>query len=291
MFLSVKSFFKENLKEIFVILLFFVTILIYFQVFSLNEQKLKIVFMDIGQGDSVLIKSPTGNKVIVDGGPKNSLSKALSRNLYFWDREIDIIIVTNPDRDHFEGFIQLVDSYKVGLFIKPEVKALENPAYSELLNKIEQKGVKTITAVSGQKIDIGGGATMEIIFPDRVGLEDLTHNDGSIVSILSYKDQKVLLTGDSTEAIEKYLVLNYGSKIKADILKVAHHGSKTSSSDIFLKTVSPKWAIISAGVKNQFGHPHKEVLDRLTENSIEILGTYKLGDIVFENKGYGFYRK
>lgn len=291
MFKSIKSFFLENLKEVIVVLLILLTILIYFQVFSIDQSKLQVIFMDIGQGDSILIKSPSGNKVLVDGGPKNNLSKALSRNLYFWQRDIDILIVTNPDRDHFEGFIPLIDSYKIGLFIKPEVTALENPAYKDLTDKIKNKGIKTITALSGQKINIGGGAFIEIIFPDRVGIESISHNQGSIVSMLSYKDQKVLLTGDSTENIEKYLVLNYGQRLKADILKVAHHGSKTSSSDVFIKTVDPKWAVISAGKDNQFGHPHKEVLDRFKENNIEVLGTYDIGDIVFENSGGGFYRK
>lgn len=280
-----KASFKDYIKIFFLVFLTISLIFIYSNVFSLHNGKLRVVFMDIGQGDSILIKSPSGNKIIVDGGPGSNILNSLSKNLSFWDRDIDMIVVTNPDKDHFEGFIPVLDSYKVALFLKPETEANDNVIYRELLSVVSDKKVDTIVASSGQKIDIGGGAFIEIIFPDRKGLKDLSHNDGSLVFRLVYGKTSILFTGDSTEKIEKFLLENYPNKLKSDILKVAHHGSKTSSSKNFIKEVSPKWAVISAGKMNSFGHPHKEVLDTLSSLNIDILGTYDKGDILFESNG------
>jgi competence protein ComEC len=176
----------------------------------------------------------------------------------------------------------------VPLIILPPVIADSNPVFVELLKKAENKGLQKITAIKGQRIDIGGGAYIDILFPDR-DLKYVSENEGSIIAKLVYKNTSVLLTGDTTSNIEKYL-LNYGFDVDSDILKVAHHGSKTSSAEEFIKAVSPDVAVISAGQNNSYGHPHKEVLDIFEKSKVPVLGTYNEGSIMFESDGERFWR-
>jgi competence protein ComEC len=284
MFLKIKLFLKEYFTLIFSIFLILITFFIFSFIVSFNN-KLKVVFLDIGQGDSIFIKSPVGNKVLIDGGPGDNLVKRLPKYMSLFDRDIDMIFITNPDKDHFEGFIPLLENYNVPVFITSGVSAPNNPVYQEFIRISKKNGLKELQVLNGQIIDIGGGAYLEVIFPDREGLSDLSHNDGSLVLRLVYGKTSILFTGDSTEKIEKYLIENYPQNLKADILKVGHHGSKTSTSDPFVSIVSPLWAVISVGKINPFGHPHKEVLDILKKYNVEILGTYDRGDIVFESDG------
>jgi competence protein ComEC len=290
MFYKINLFIKKYFKIIFVIFLSILVFFVWSTAFYLKNQNLVVSFLDIGQGDSIFIKSPTGNKIIFDGGPGDLILRQLPKKMTFFDRSIDMIVVTNPDKDHFEGFIPLLDSYEVSAFLDPGVLASSNPIYRELIKKVDEKKIAKIKAVRGQKIDIGGGAYIEIIFPDRENILGVSHNDGSIVARLIYGKTSVLLTGDSTANIEKYLLENYPESLNADILKVAHHGSRTSTSDDFVKVVSPKVAIISAGKDNSYGHPHKETLDTLEKNKVPILGTYSEGTITFESDGESIWR-
>lgn len=291
MFFKIKLFFKEYLVFIIAFILIIFTFVLVSEAISVSNSNLKVVFLDIGQGDSIFIKSPSGNKFIIDGGPNDTLTRRIPRYMSMFDRDIDMIFVTNPDKDHFEGFISLIQSYNVPVMITSSVSAIDNSVYKELLNVAKENNVKEINAVASQVLNIGGGAYMEVIFPDREGISDLNHNDGSLVLRLVYRKTSILFTGDSTEKIEKYLINNYPQKLKADILKVGHHGSKTSTSESFVKVVSPTWAVISAGKGNSFGHPHKEVLDVLNKYKVKILGTYDNGSIVFESDGKNLIRK
>lgn len=282
---------KENLNDLkekylkFLVLIFLLilTIFLWANVIWFSNKNLKIAFMDIGQGDAIFIKSPDGNKIIVDGGPGESLMKILPKQLSFFDKDIDMIVITNPDKDHFEGFIPLLQRYYVPVVLTSGIRPLDNQVYLQFLKLAEDKKVKEVVANKGQIISIGGGAFMEVIFPDR-DVSALSHNDGSVVIKLIYKDISILLTGDTTEKMEKYFTA-YNFDLKSDVLKVAHHGSKTSTSEDFLKKVSPKIAIISAGIGNSYGHPHKEVLDRLENAKIKVFGTYEFGSIALESDG------
>lgn len=266
-----------------------VGIVLYFA-YKSHEGTLKVVFLDIGQGDAIFIESPTGNQVIIDGGPGSTLVSQVSKQMSFFDRHIDMILVTNPDKDHFEGFIPLLSRYTVETLVEPGVSADENSVYQEFHRLIAEKSIPIIHTRVGQKILLGGGVHIDILFPDR-DVEDVPHNDGSLVARLVYANTSILLTGDTTKNIENYLLDKYPQFLRADILKVAHHGSKTSTIDEFVKAVDPSFAIISAGKGNSYGHPHQETLDTLSNNGVETLVTMDEGAIIFESDGETWVRK
>lgn len=248
---------------------------------------LKFIVLDIGQGDALYIESPTGKQVLVDGGPNNNLAKALPRVMSQYDKHIDLMVVTNPDFDHYGGFISLLDKYKVDAVLEP---GTFNPyqAYTVLQNKITEKQIPKMLARKGQVIDLGGGARLEVLFPDR-DVSKLSSNDGSIVMKLVYGDTSVMLQGDSTAKIEQYLRGSVSSTtLQSTILKAGHHGSRTSSTIGYVKAVAPKWNVISSGKNNDYGHPHKETLATMSELGIPTFDTCNNGDLVFISDGKTF---
>ncbi len=258
----------------------------------LNPKKegiLTFAVLDVGQGDALYIESPNGNQVIVDGGPGNNLLKALPKVIPFYDRDIDMIVVTNPDSDHYEGFIKFLDKYKVDSILEPGTTNAY-PAYAVFEKKIEQKNIKKTIAIRGQNIDLGGGAYLQVLFPDR-NVSQVSPNTGSIVMKLVYGDTSVLLQGDSISNIEQYLLELDGEYLKSDILKAGHHGSKTSSVLEYVEKVAPKWTVISSGENNSYGHPHKETLQTTDSLKIPTFDTCNNGTLIFESDGKNFILK
>lgn len=243
--------------------------------------------LDIGQGDALYIESPTGVQVVVDGGPNKNLMRVLGSVVPWYDRQIDLLVVTNPDTDHYEGFIPLLDKYKVDAVLEPGTTN-KYPAYKFLEDKLLEKQIPKFLARTGQKIDLGGGAYLEVLFPDR-DVSGLSSNDGSIVMKLVYGDTSVMLQGDSTAKIEEYLRSAVSSTtLRADILKAGHHGSRTSSMIGYVKEVSPKWTVISSGKNNDYGHPHKETIETMDELKIPTYDTCNNGNLVFISDGKTF---
>ncbi len=277
-----------KLAVLFILLLSVITT--FYFAFKSYERPLKVVFLDIGQGDAIFIESPTGNQIIIDGGPGSALVSQVSKQMSVFDRSIDMIVVTNPDKDHFEGFIPLLSRYTVGALVEPGVSADENSIYQELHRLVAEKSIPIIHTRVGQKILLGGGVHIDILFPDR-DIEDVGHNDGSLVARLVYANTSVLLTGDTTKNIENYLLTKYPQFLHADILKVAHHGSETSTTDAFVKAVDPDIAVISAGKGNSYGHPRQATLDTLSNNGVDTLVTMNEGAITFESDGEKWERK
>ncbi len=248
---------------------------------------LTVAFLDIGQGDAVFIEAPNGNQVLIDGGPGKSVLRELSKVMPFYDRSIDVMIASHPDADHIGGLNDVLGRYKIDLFMEPGVEG-DTTIYKELSSRIERLKIEKLEARRGMVVDLGEGAQLEIIFPvtDPSGMET---NTASIVARLVYGESEFLLTGDSPSNIEEYLVSLECPRcpltLEADVLKAGHHGSKTSTSDIFVQAVSPDFAIISAGKDNRYGHPHPEVIDTLTKHKTKILRTDEQGRIVFESDG------
>lgn len=274
-------------------LLFLIILSVVIWYIALTEQKngtLKFAVLDIGQGDALYIESPTGVQVIVDGGPNKTLMKEISAVVPWYDRHIDMIVVTNPDRDHYEGFIPLLDKYSIDVVLEPGTTN-PNEAYKILEDKIKEKNIPKILAKKGQRVELGGGAYIDIIFPDR-DVSGLTPNDGSIVMKLVYGDTSVMLQGDSTAKIEEYLRNSVGSTtLRSTILKVGHHGSRTSSTVGYVKAVSPEIAIASSGKENDYRHPHQEVIDTFKKLNIPLYDTCNNGRIVLESDGKNFVLK
>lgn len=273
---------KNRLLYIFFFLLFLNLIIFYFYLsFSQNKNTLTFAVLDVGQGDAILIKTPSGRDVLVDAGPKDTILSALPKVMSLFDHTIDILIITNPDEDHIGGFDNVLDVYDVGLVIEP---GTYNPSatYRNLKEKITEKKVKNILARAGTKIDLGDQVFLEILFPDR-NVSSWEANDGSVIAKLTYGENTFLLTGDATAKTEKIILEKYNKEyLDVDILKVGHHGSQTSTIDSFARALTPDYALISNGKNNKYGHPHKAVLDTLAQVKAQILRTDLFGTIIFE---------
>ena len=268
--------------------LFIVNFCIWYAVNDESRTGLSISFLNVGQGDSIFIDAPSGNQVLVDGGPDRTVSREISKALPFYDRRIDLFVVSNTDKDHLAGLVDIMKKYRVGAVLEPGT--FSNTAiYSEFEETIKESGIKKFIVHRGTVVDLGGGATIEVLFPDR-DASGMKTNDGSLVVRLKYGKTSVMLTGDMPSTVENYLV-SLGGDLKSDILKVGHHGSRTSTSETFLGYVSPKFAVISSGKNNSYGHPHKEVLDRLNQFAVNFFNTAEVGQISFFSDGEKFVKK
>jgi competence protein ComEC len=253
---------------------------------------LTVAFLDVGQGDAIFIDAPSGNQMLIDGGQGKSVLRELSKVMPFYDRSIDVVVATHADQDHVGGLPDVLKKYKVNIFMESGVPG-ESSSYNELekivndsqglpLGNSKGEALKKILARRGMTVDLGGGVVLQILFPDRdpAGMET---NMSSIVAKLVYGQNEFLLTGDSPISIENYLVSLGG--LQSDVLKTAHHGSKTSTSAGFVSAVSPQYAVISVGKDNKYGHPNQETLDTLNNFGAKILRTDQLGAIVFKSDG------
>jgi competence protein ComEC len=265
------------------ILLFVVAVVVWIFVFVENSKKeiLEIDFFDVGQGDGIFIEIGDGKQMLVDGGPSNMILEKLGKEMRFYDRYIDLIVLTHPEYDHINGLIEVIRRYNIGAIIATGV-VRETNAYKEWVKIIEQKNIPIYIAQLGGQIDFGNNIKMDILYPfeSLVGQEVSNTNNSSIVGKLVYKDFELLLTGDIEKSVERKLI-NSNINLQADVLKVPHHGSKSSSTEEFLKAVDSVLNIIQAGKDNKYGHPHEEVLARMAK---DVFVTGKDGDLeVFSN--------
>jgi len=243
---------------------------------------LKVYFLDVGQGDSALIKSPTGRTMLVDGGPGKNILARLASVMPFGAGSVDMLMESHPDSDHVGGLPDVASHYNVNGVIKPCIDS-DNP-YDQALDKIAQEKHETeMCASPGEVIDLGGGATMEILSAGSGPRTDT--NGASIVARLAYGNTAYLFTGDATIKEEKYLEYTEPDKLRADVYKVAHHGSRESNDPDFIKDIHPAISVISVGAGNRYGHPHQEVLDLLAKNKSAIFRTDQLGTIEVDSDG------
>lgn len=266
-------------------------------IFSKNNNapdKLLVAFLDIGQGDSIFIQAPNHKQILIDGGPSKSILTELGKIMPFSDKTLDVVIATHPDSDHIGGLPFVFDSYQVSNIFYDGIKTdtQTDKSFEEKM-KIENAKIVKVDKEQRIMIDEKDNVYLDIIFPDRND-DGWETNIASIVAKLVYKNNSFLLTGDSPVEIEKYLVGKYGEKyLDIDVLKLGHHGSRTSTSVDYLKATTPRLGIISAGTNNRYGHPHKEVLELLKSYKIPYLSTQNSGtiklysdgnDILYENK-------
>lgn len=251
-----------------------------------NKSILQVTFLDVGQGDSTFIESPTGTQVLIDGGKGSAVLDPLQKVMGFFDRDIDMVVATHPDMDHIGGLIDVLERYNVETILMTENMS-DTPAFTAFLEAVKNEGAHIVYARRGQVYDLGrgeaGSTTLSILFPDHdpAGLES---NMSSIVARLVYGESEYMLTGDSPQEIEEYLV-SIGTTLLSDVLKAGHHGSKTSSAESFVRAVAPTYAIFSAGKDNSYGHPHREVVDRLDAFGVAQKNTADLGSIFSESDG------
>ncbi len=235
---------------------------------------------DVGQGDSILIRTPNRYNILIDGGSDNKVVYKLGEYLPFYERQIDLMILTHPHADHIIGLVEVLNRYKVKKIFTTGV-LYSSSDYFAWLDKIREKNIP-LEIIDQQRIfSLNDGVELEIFFPN-LSLESKkinNLNNASIVFKLIYRDIKILLAGDYED--EESLVKT-SLDLSADILKVGHHGSDTANSYDFLKAVNPNKAVISCGENNKFGHPHKATVDSLKSLRAEIFQTNLSGDFVFE---------
>lgn len=270
------------------VLLGFINFLCWKEVFDLSvKQYLLVDFLDVGQGDSAFIQTPERHQIVIDGGPGSAISEKLSAIMPFWDKKIDLVILSHPEKDHMQGLLDILQKYKADYILWTGVKknAPEYDAWLDALEKQKKMGAKIIIAVSGQKIKAG-----EILINTLYPLSSLdgkelkaSANDSSVVSEIIFGENSFLFTGDISFSAENELA-GRESGLQADVLKVAHHGSKYSTSGLFLENVKPAIAVIEVG-KNSYGHPTQEVLQRLEKFGIKVLRTDINGDIKMVSDG------
>lgn len=259
-------------------------LLIAFGVLHRESKALTVAFLDVGQGDAIFITSPTGAQVLVDGGRDRSVLRELSRRMSPFDRTLDVIVETHPDADHIGGLPHVFKRYRIGAFISPHIE--NDTAQTHAVRAALQKETeaKDVLARRGMRVDIGGGAYIEVLFPDR-DVSRIETNTGSVVMRLVYGDTEFMLTGDAPASIEEYLVSLDGTHLQSDVLKAGHHGSRTSTGKTFLEAVKPGIVVVSAGKDNSYGHPHEEVISRIEDSGAKVVSTTKESTIVFISDG------
>ena len=238
-------------------------------------------FIDVGQGDSILIKTADKN-ILIDGGDRGNTVVNYLRNQGV--SSLDLVIGTHPHADHIGGLINVMDAIPVREIIDTGV-AHTTITFEDYLDVIDAKDIIFTEGRAGMTRNLGGGAEMEIIHPTSPSSSHL--NNASIVCRVTFGEVSFMFTGDAEQAAEKK-ILNRGYELNSDILKVGHHGSNTSTTSSFLSAVSPSTAIIKCGSGNTYGHPHEETLARLTNAGVDIYRTDTQGTIVITTDGASY---
>jgi len=266
-------------------LLLIVSVAWYLVLAQKPNQILETIFLDVGQGDSILIKTPQNQSILIDGGPNNKVLEKLGKYIFSLPKKIDVVILTHPHADHVTGLIEVLKRYNIGLIVINGVY-LKTDNYNQFLAAAKESGAKVLTAEVGEAIHFGKDLEFDIIAaPDGGATNENNANETSIVGKLIYKDFSIMFMGDAPAQIENK-VMAYGEGLKSDIIKVGHHGSKTSSFINFLNAVAPKAGIIEVAEKNIYSLPSPAALSRFAMSGINIFETGQKGDIKVLSNGF-----
>ena len=235
-----------------------------------------------------MIESPAGMQVLVDGGPDNKVLSKLGEVMPFWDKDIDVVVASHPHADHIVGLMDVLNRYEVKNIVEAK-ESYNSPEFKAWQDAVGNEGANDIEVIAGNLIDLGDGVTLTILHPFESVAGDNPKNphDDVVVAVLKYGELEIILTGDMEDEIERHLIM-VGEDLDADVLKVGHHGSKTSTSEEFLSAVSPEAGIIQVGAKNRYGHPATEVLNRLENFGIKYYRNDTEGDIKLVSDGINY---
>jgi competence protein ComEC len=261
---------------------------------GLPDGKLHVTFLDVGQGDAIFIQTPSGKQILVDGGPsETALLSQLGRRMPFWDRTLDVILLTHPDSDHVNGLVGVLERYRVDMVIHRQIE-MDSETYAYWLALVADEGATVYQGEAGLQMTLDTGLEMIVLHPG-VGLwEDANNN--SVVTRLTYGQVSLLLPGDIEAEVERQLVgvireSPLPTPLQSTVLKVPHHGSCSSTTQAFLEAVDPEVVVISVGADNRFGHPCEEVLERLelalseAEGGLPLYRTDEHGAVEFVSDG------
>lgn len=271
------------------VLIFFLS-LFFYQKTALDDQKLHVTVCDVGQGDAIFIRTPTGKNILYDGGPDSRVLECLFWNMPVWDRRIDVVILSHPHADHLNGLIDVLATYRVKKFVTEEL-ANTTEGYKELERAVEAEGLKPEYLLKGDRIQTLDGVILTVLAPTAEYLE-LSSGTGGVISQggefanlilhLQYKEFDMLLTGDSQVEQVSAAVVDILPQFEA--LQVPHHGSRTGLSEILINKLHVNEAVISVG-ENSYGHPHPRTLQILSKAQVDILRTDKQGQINIVSDG------
>lgn len=270
--------FQNAFQKYFFISLAVLSVFIYYAVFSnLPSNNLNFYVLNIGQGDAIFIETPNGKQVLVDGGPDNKVLSELGAVMPFNDKTIDLVVLTHPQEDHLFGLIDVLKRYTVANVLMTGV-VYKNSSYEELKKIIQEKNINVFSAYAGEKVSLDKNVTLDVLWPKEnlwgQEFSDNTINDTSVALLLKFKQKKFLMMGDA-EVKEEVDLINFcdlpenlicsKEDLDIDVLKLSHHGSKTSSSQLFLDRTTPELALASIGWRNRYYFPHQEIVDRLKQ--------------------------
>lgn len=268
-------------------------LLSFYQGFTFYDSKLHVVFCDVGQGDAIYIRTPKAFDILVDGGPDERVLSCLSNNMPFWDRKVDLIILTHPHADHLVGLIAVLKRYSVSSFATEKLDN-DTASFGELKRLLQEKHILPQYLSAGQKVRLPDGVVLTIIGPTASFLQKTSplgkigesKEFASLETLISYDTFRLVLTGDSQKE-ELQEAIDNGFVSSVDVLQVPHHGSKTGLTEDIIERLYPKLAVISVG-KNKYGHPSKEITKMLSQKDIKILRTDEGGDIEIVSDGKKF---
>lgn len=241
----------------------------------------QVTFLDIGQGDAILLRTPAGQDVLIDGGPDASVLDGLGKHLPFLDRDIELMILTHPDADHMQGQIDIFDRYVVKrVMMNGATSATQS--FAAWQERLKKEHAPSFTACRGTSVTLDRGVQLEVQSPPCTLRGDEASNERSLLFTVTYGATVFLFTGDAPVSAERAALPFLGD---VDVLKVGHHGSKTSTSEEFLEKTKPEIAVISAGRENRYGHPHRSVLERLERFWARMFRTDQEGDVRCRSDG------
>ncbi|WP_195465265.1 ComEC/Rec2 family competence protein [Faecalispora jeddahensis] len=253
---------------------------------SSETGSVSVYYLDVGQGDSELICLPTGENILIDAGLSEGADQLTTYLGQLGVRKIDYLIATHPHADHIGGMAKVISNLEIGKIYVPKVADSQVPTtrvYENMLDAVEKKGLRLTQGKAGMTVLEQDNTRLEFLAPVEDEYNDL--NNYSIVAKLTFGQRTFLFTGDAEKESEQQMVKKYADSLRSDVLKVCHHGSSSSSSVGFLKAVAPKYAIISCGKDNDYGHPNKEVFTRLANVGAEVYRTDEQGTILVSSDG------
>lgn len=265
--------------------------LIFFVLFKNNDGKLHLVICNVGQGDAIFIRTPNQADILIDGGPDKKVLECLSRHMPFWDRSLDVVILTHPHADHVTGLVDVVERYRVKAFYSERVEA-ETQIYKLFRLKLAEEKLSAKDLYSPTAFKEKSGLKLNTLWPTTEAIQKTDQNNTnldlnglSVIQLLEYGKFKALLTGDAGVVVEDLIAQEAGD---VNVLKVPHHGSKTGMSNYFLSIIKPELAVISLGAKNKYNHPARLSLDLLKEYKAKILRTDLNGEIEIISDGLNY---
>lgn len=282
----------NNFQKYFIVALLIAAVGVWYVVWAEGDKNMYVHFLDVGQGDAAFVRFPNNNQLLIDGGPSALILSRLGEIMPFYDRSIDALLVTHSDSDHLSGMLDVLDRYEVSMVFEPTDVA-QNNLYALWQKKLAEKQIPVYKLRAGQRIVFDNNAVFDVLFPfsaqgrsasgGEKAVQGNKSNNKTIVGKLRHLDNTFLFMADAEKLVEIQIARFFD--LAADVLKVGHHGSKTSTSNLLLARSRPQAAVVSAGKANRYGHPHQEVAARLLDSVSHFFRTDEQGTVVVKSTG------